>query len=147
MAVTFNNHYSRYVMPDNYLYLYHVPNNRGTMGVCILLPAYADSVTDTQNVNFTSSTPLARSASIYSYSSSGPRSLQVSFNLHRDLMKQINYGVSTAMIENDSNDDYTDLLIKYVQAAALPTYEVAKKMVNPPQVALRLGKDLFIKGI
>jgi hypothetical protein len=63
------------------------------------------------------------------------------------MMKQINYGVSTAMIENNSNDDYTDLLIKYIQAAALPTYEVAKKMVNPPQVALRLGQDLFIKGV
>ena len=147
MAVTYNNRYSRYVMPDNYLYLYHVPNNKGTMGVCILLPAYADSVTDTQNVNFNSSTPLARSAPIFSYSSSGPRTLQVSFNLHRDMMKQINYGVSTAMIENNSNDDYTDLLIRYIQAAALPTYEVAKKMVNPPQVALRLGQDLFIKGV
>ena len=45
------------------------------------------------------------------------------------------------------SDDYVDVLIRYIEAAALPTYQAANKMVNPPIVAMRLGKDIFIKGV
>lgn len=144
-SLVFNNHI--YTMPENYIYLYHVPNSNGGMGVYLLLPCYADNVTDSQPVTFSSSTPLARSAPIYSYSNSGPRQISVQFVLHRDMMKQINYGTSNVLLENTTNDDYTDKLITYIQAAALPTYDVAQKMVNPPLVALRLGNDIYIKGV
>ena len=135
---------NRYFMPDNYLYLYHVPSTSG-MGTCLILPAYADSVTDTQSVTFTQSTPLARSAPIYSYNNSGPRTVQVMFNLHRELMKQINYKKSNAIVP--AGDDYVDILIRCLQASVLPSYDVASKMVNPPVVGLKLGTDIFIKGV
>lgn len=137
----------RYEMPDNYIYLYHVPNDQGGTGVFIFIPEYADSVQDVQAASYASSFPLARSAPIYSYQNSGPRTLQVNFTLHRDMMKQLNYGKSNILPETTTNDDYTDVLIRNIQAAVLPAYDVANKMVNPPIVALRLGSDLFIKGV
>jgi len=134
-----------YQMIDNYIYLYHVPNKDGNMGVLIVVPSFADSVSDTLNVSFASETPLSRSAPIYSYQNSGPRTVQVRFQLHRDMMTQINYGTSNASV--DLNDDYVDTMIKYIQAAALPEYSTSGKMVNPPMVAVRLGSDIFIKGV
>lgn len=137
----------QYTMPDNYIYLYHLPNSSGGTGVCIYIPEYADSVQDTQSVSYAFSYPLARSAPIYSYEHSGPRTVQVDFEFHRDMMKQLNYGKSNALIQNETNDDYVDILVKYIQAAVLPSYDVANKLVNPPIVALRLGSDIFIKGV
>lgn len=132
-------------MIDNYIYLYHVKNNSGEDGTLIVMPSYADSVTDTLAVNYATETPLARSAPIYSYQNSGPRVVQVSFQLHRDMMKQINFQVSNASVT--MGDDYVDTIVKGIQAAALPTYSTASKMVNPPVIAMRLGNDIFIKGV
>lgn len=130
---------TKYQMIDNYIYLYHTDT-------LIIIPAYsADAINDSMQVKFADSTPLARSAPIWSYSGSGPRSLTVAFKLHRDMMTQINIQNTKANVE--LNDDYVDLMIKQVQAAALPAYAASKKMVNPPIVALRLGEDIFIKGI
>lgn len=123
-------------MINNYLYFYH-------LNKFIVIPEYAESISDTSQANYASTTPLSRSAPIYSYQSSGPRTVSVSFTLHREMMKQINY-------ENGSlpgKDDYVDVLIKQVQAATLPSYSVALKMVNPPIVALRMGTDIFIKWV
>ena len=39
------------------------------------------------------------------------------------------------------------IYIIYIQAAVLPAYEESDKMVNPPLVSLRLGNDIFIKGV
>lgn len=132
-------------MIDNYIYLYHVKNNSGEDGTLIVMPSYADSVTDTMSVNYATEAPLARSAPIYSYQNSGPRVVQVSFQLHRDMMKQINFQVSNASVT--MGDDYVDTIVKGIQAAALPTYSTASKMVNPPVIAMRLGNDIFIKGV
>lgn len=127
---------------DNYIYLYH-------LGIYIILPSFADVVNDSMAVNWSYAHPLSRSAPIYSYTNSGPRSVQFSFNLHRDMMQQINYSVSNAPIGNGEalNDDYVDFFIKAIQATALPEYSTSAKMVNPPVVAVRLGDDIFIKGV
>lgn len=122
----------------NYIYFYHT-------NTFILLPLYPDSVTDTTSVNFSSTTPLSRSAPIYSYTSSGPRSLQINLNLHRDLMQSINYSNSSVNLE--LNDDYVDYMVKALQAMALPKYSSGVKMVNPPVVAIRLGNDIYCKGV
>lgn len=127
-------------MIENYIYLYHIDKY-------IILPAFVDSVSDTQNVSFATSNPLSRSAPIYSYSNSGPRTIQVNFNLHRELMYQINKDLNQLPKNINPNVDYVDLFIKYIQAAVLPDYKAAAKMVNPPVVALRLGNDIFIKGV
>ena len=125
-------------MIDNYVYMYHT-------GTLLALPTYADSITDIMSVNFVSSTPLARSSPIYSYANSGPRQLSFTFNLHRDMMQAINYGVSN--LDTTINDDYVDYLINSLQACAVPEYSSTDKMVDPPMVAVRLGNDIFIKGV
>ena len=125
-------------MIDNYIYLYHVDT-------FIVIPSFPDKISDSLNVTFNSSTPLSRSAPIYSYAGSGPRSLQINLHLHRDMMTQINYGVSNARIP--IGDDYVDTLIRYIQAIALPAYGTSDKMVNPPLIAVRFGNDIFIKGV
>lgn len=125
-------------MIDNYLYLYHLDQ-------FFVIPTFPDSLNDTTSVSYNSSTPMSRSAPIYSYSSSGPRSLQINLDLHRDMMYQINHGVSNAKIA--TGDDYVDALIKGVQACALPAYGLSKKMVDPPMVAVRFANEIFIKGV
>lgn len=134
---------TKFDMPDNYIYFYHLDQ-------FIMLPLYADSVSDTMSVSFEQSTPLSRSAPIFSYRSSGPRVVQVGFDLHRDLMKDLNYQKSNVNLPTGSpgiTDDYVDVLIRYIEAAALPVYQATNKMVNPPIVAMRLGPDIFIKGV
>lgn len=174
-------------MIENYLYLYHTKT-------LIIIPSHADSVQDSISVSFSESTPINRSAPLYSYSHSGPRTVQVNFKLQRDLMKQMNleneslnqalarsleaelsntakenYAAEIRAIESnsklspaqkqlamenamlqaryDADFDYVDFMIKAVQAAALPSYAATEKLVNPPIVALRLGDDIFIKGV
>lgn len=123
---------------ENYIYMYHVEQ-------FIVIPTYPQSLTDTLAVEFSSATPLSRSAPIYSYSSSGPRQITIKLDLHRDLMTLVNRDVSNVPVT--VSEDYVDILIKYIQAIALPVYGAAEKMVNPPIIACRFGKDIFIKGV
>ena len=122
-------------MINNYIYLYNVDKY-------IILPEYADDINDTSSANFSSTSPLTRSAPVYSYGSSGPRTVSAKFTFHREMMKQINYGNSSLI-----TDDYVDELIKQIQACILPAYSMSSKMVNPPIVAFRMGEDIFIKGV
>ena len=152
MAVNTTKSYAtnhNYLMPDPecYIFLHHVKNIKGTDGALIILPSYADDVNDTIQISFQPSTPLSRSAPIYSYTGSGPRTLSVTFDLHRDMMWQLNYKQSNLPINDADGDDYVDIMAREIQAAALPTYSVTEKMVNPPLISLRLGNDIFIKGV
>lgn len=125
-------------MIENYIYLYNINQ-------FAVIPVYPQSIADSQSASFARSQPLSRSAPIYSYQYTGARTVQFTINLHRDLMYQVNWGVSTLV--NDLSDDYVDTLIKRLQACALPQYSSAEKMVDPPMVAVRFGNDIFIKGI
>lgn len=128
----------KYNLIENYIYLYHIQKY-------ILLPVFPETMSDTLGVNFNKSTPMSRSAPIYSYSDSGPRSMQISLRLHRDMMREMNYNVSNYPVP--INEDYVDVIIREIQAIALPEYNSASKLVDPPQVAVRFGQDVFIKGI
>jgi hypothetical protein len=127
-----------FTMIDNYIYLYHTDT-------FIIIPEYPEQFTDSINVEFSRETPLMRSAPIFSYSSSGPRELDVTIKMHREMMEQINYGVSNANVP--LHDDYVDELIRQIQAVALPVYSASSKMVDPPMVAVRFGNDIFCKGV
>lgn len=156
MALTFNanftpvNSYGKYSgtltkvhsMIDNYIYLYHTKT-------LIAIPTYPESISDTMGVTFSNTTPLSRSAPIFSYVSSGPRSLNITLNLHRDMMNQVNLESSNiAKVSLDlSKEDYIDILVKQLQAAAVPRYAASEKMVNPPIIAIRFGNEIFCKGI
>lgn len=127
-----------YNMIENYIYLYHVNQ-------FIVIPTFPDSITDSISVNFNKSTPMSRSAPIYSYSDSGPRSLQISLDLHRDMMTQLNRNVSNIPVV--VGEDYVDTLVKQIQAIALPAYGASEKLVDPPMIAVRFGNDIYIKGV
>lgn len=127
-------------MIDNYVYLYHTDT-------LIAIPLYPESIQDSMSVEFNQTHPLSRSAPIFSYSKSGPRTLQIEIPLHRDMMHEINLQASNLKIDALSSDDYVDILVKQLQAAALPKYGAAQKMVNPPIVAVRFGADIFCKGV
>lgn len=135
--------HKKYVMIDNYIYLYHTDTY-------IVLPTFSDSVSDRIDISYSPETPLGRSAPIYSYQHSGPRSIQITLNLHREMFNEINMGVSNIDISKSKNSnyqDYLDYLIFNLQSAAYPRYNNSKKVVTPPVVALKMGKDIFIKGV
>lgn len=123
---------------ENYIYLYHIDK-------FVILPTFPDSVQDSLKSSFGTTNIMARTAPIFSYQYSGPRTIQVSIKLHRDMMQQINYGQSNLNVE--LGDDYVDTLVNELQAIALPKYSASDKMVNPPMVALRFGNQIFIKGV
>ena len=134
-------------MIENYLYIYHIGYNEDTdeLGQFVVLPTYPESIQDSLQSTFSSTSPLARSAPSLSYSNSGPRTMQINLSFHRDMMTEINYGVSNLNVE--LGDDYVDTIVKLLQACALPNYKTTSKMINPPMVALRFGNEIFIKGI
>lgn len=131
----------------NYIYFYHLDK------FCIL-PLYPESITDTMGTRFNETNALSRSAPVFTYAYSGPRTVQVDFKLHRDILNDVNKGISNLRddisIEDWTQKDYVDTLINYLQAAALPKYQVyssGSKSVEPPMVAVRLSSDVFIRGV
>lgn len=122
----------------NYIYLYHTQQ-------FIILPSYPDSISDNLGVSFNSEIPMLRTAPIFSYSNSGPRDINITITLLRDMISQLNQGRSNLKIE--LGDDYVDTLIKQLQAIALPRYSSTDKMVDPPLIAVRFGNEIFIKGV
>ncbi len=128
-----------YLAIDNYIYLYHT-------NTLIILPGFPDDIQDNTSISWGTSTSLGRSAPIYSYQNSGPRTMQITLAVHRESVNQMNYSAGHTSLF-DPGDDYVDVLIKQLQAAALPTYAESEKMVDPPIIACRFGDDIFIKGV
>lgn len=127
-------------MIENYIYLYHTKT-------LIAIPTYPESLTDSMGVEFSAASPLSRSAPIYSYVKSGPRSVQITLDLHRDMMNDVNTLSSNLKISNLTDVDYVDTMIKQLQSMALPKYSATEKMVDPPLIAVRFGNELFCKGV
>lgn len=127
-----------YNLIESYIYFYHTQNY-------IILPSMPESVSDSLTANFQQTSLLSRSAPIFTYSNSGPRSIQVSIRLHREMMDDLNNQNLNLTVE--LGDDYVDTLIKKIQACALPRYNSAEKLVDPPIIALRFGSEIFIKGV
>lgn len=123
----------------NYIYLYHTEE-------FLVLPSFPEQIQDSLSSNFQSTNAIARSAPVFSYSNSGPRKVQVSLDLHRDMLDGVNLGVSNMKIDR-IGDDYIDTIIKKIQAIALPKYNSGTKAVEPPMVAIRFGDEIFIKGV
>lgn len=127
-------------MIDNYVYLYHTDT-------LIAIPLYPDSIQDSMGTSYAQTPIMSRSAPIFSYSNSGPRVLQIQLPLHRDMMHDVNTSNSKLDITELESGDYVDLMINQLQAAAVPSYAVSEKMVNPPLVAVRFGNSIFCKGV
>lgn len=132
---------SNYVLPDNYIYISHLDEDLRFWK----LPVYPESVSDSMQSTFRDATALGRTAPVYTYSNSGPRSVNIELRLHRDIMDDVNEGYSNS--KQGVGEDYIDNLVHALQAIALPKYNLDNKAIEPPLVALRLGKELFIKGV
>lgn len=125
---------------DNYIYLFHTDE-------WVLLPQYPEQVNDTMSSRFSQTNALSRTAPVFSYSYSGPRQVQISLNLHRDMLNEVNVDASNMRVDSSSGMDLVETLIKRLQAIALPRYDAANKEVVPPMVAVRLGNEVFVKGV
>ena len=77
---------------DNYIYLYSYDE-------FLVIPVYPDSISDSASASYGESTALSRSAPIYSYSHSGPRTVRITLALHRDLLEGVNINVSNMKVE------------------------------------------------
>ena len=97
-------------------------------------------MTDSMSASFSPNTPLSRSAPIYSYSNSGPRTIGFNFKFHRELVNEYN-------LADGSGVDACDEWIRYLEQAVLPDYDSASKMVNPPIVAVKIRDEVYIKGV
>lgn len=133
MAVTKN-----LQLVPNYIYLYHT-------NTWLVLPEYPDTVSDKMQSTFAQQNALSRTAPVFAYSNSGPRSVQINLHLHRDMLEDVN--VDTSNLKLEVGEDYVDALIRNIQSIALPSYRTAEKMVNPPMVAVKLGNEIFVKGV
>lgn len=94
---------------------------------------------------FGETTALGRTAPVYTYSRSGPRQVQINLALHRDMMDDVNAGISNAKLRD--GEDYVDNLIRALQSISVPKYNLSNKAIEPPLVALRLSNEVFIKGV
>lgn len=115
---------------ENYIYFHHTNTK-------LIIPVDPDAISDSMGASFASNFPLSRSAPIYSYQNSGPRTVAVNFTIHRDLCNEY----------NNLGYDAVDALITNLDQMVLPDYNAAGKIVNPPVVSLKLRDDIFIKGI
>lgn len=130
-------------MIDNYIYLYHT-------NTLLVLPVHPESVQDSMGSHFSENSIMSRSAPIYSFSNSGPRSIQLEIPLHRDMLNAVNVDNTTCFksrLDELYDYDYVDKMIKELQSAALPRYSSSEKMINPPLVAVRFGNSIFCKGV
>lgn len=129
------------LLPENYLYISHLDEEFKFWQ----LPCTPETISDSMASTFNETSALGRSAPVFTYSKSGPRTVQISLLFHRDMMDALNVGVSNAELK--LGEDYVDNLIKALQAIAVPRYNLSNKAVEPPLVALRLSQEVFIKGV
>ena len=126
------------ILPDCYLYISHLDEGYQYWQ----LPGYPDQVADSMRSSFAENSALGRSAPVYTFSNSGPRSINISLEFHRDMFDEMPSNV----IPRD-DEDKSESFIHAIQAIAVPKYNLSNKAIEPPLVAVRLGREVFIKGI
>ena len=126
---------------DNYIYISHLDKDYRFWRI----PSTPAELSDNFNSNFQQATALGRSAPVFTYSNSGPRTVNISISLHRDLMDDLNTSWSNSTL--GYGEDYIDNLIRALQSIAVPRYNLNNKAVEPPLVAVRFDNDIFIKGV
>jgi hypothetical protein len=128
---------------NNWIWISHLDE---TPAAGWVLPCSPTSITDSMESNFASATALGRSAPIYTYSHSGPRTVVVDLAFRIDAFEDDNMTNPYALLV--SPGEYKcDSLIRALQAISLPKYDMSNKAIEPPLVALRLSNEVFIKGV
>lgn len=127
------------ILPDCYIYISHLDEDFQYWR----LPCYPESVNDTMSPNFGTTTTLGRSAPIYTFSNSGPRTVSITLRFHRDMFEEEGF---SNVVPNDG-EDKAESFIHALQAIAVPKYNLSNKAIEPPLVGIRLGSEVFIKGV
>lgn len=130
-----------WVLEDNYIYISHLDEGFQFWK----LPCWPDEISDSMNSTFSQTNALGRTAPVFTFNNAGPRSVQISIPLHRDIMDEVNVGISNSVLQE--GEDYVDNLIRALQAIAVPKYNLDNRAIEPPLVALRLGNEIFVKGV
>ena len=132
---------SHMIKTGNYIYIYN-------LDTLVNLPTYPESVQDNLQSNFQQTQALSRTAPVFTYQNSGPRTMTFQFTFHRDMLNDANKG-GLSNAELYVGEDYVDYIVRNLQAIALPTYNAGSKSVVPPEVAVRIGEgdDIFIRGV
>lgn len=132
------------ILPDCYLYISHLDEAYQYW----MLPGYPEKVTDHMQSSFQENSALGRSAPVYTFSNSGPRSIQINLSFHRDMFEDINqFQYPKGSDKFADGEDMAEKFIHAIQAIAVPKYNLSNKAIEPPLIAIRLGKEVFIKGI
>ena len=132
------------ILPDCYLYISHLDQNYQYW----MLPGYPEEVTDDMQTNFQANSALGRSAPVYTFSNAGPRSVNIRLTFHRDMFEDINqFLYPNGSDKFSDSDDMAERFIHALQAIAVPKYNLSNKAIEPPLVAIRLGREVFIKGV
>lgn len=132
------NNISNRILPDCYLYISHLDEDYKYWQ----LPGYPDNVSDSMSSNFQNTSALGRSAPVFTFSNSGPRTISLSLEFHRDMFEEM-----PSNVKPRDGEDKAESFIHAIQAIAVPKYNLSNKAIEPPLVAVRLGKEIFIKGI
>ena len=103
-------------------------------------PGYPESFSDTRQSNFTSQNPLGRSEPFQIYQNSGPRTVSVTFKMHREMLDDSR----TAGMSNPPGEGKIDLLVTALQAS---TYPLGYMSHIPPKVRLVIGNSCDITGV
>jgi hypothetical protein len=126
------------ILPDCYIYISHLDEGYKYW----TLPGYPNEVSDSMQSNFSPTNALGRSAPVYTFSNSGPRTVAINLEFHRDMFEEM----PSSVVPMDG-EDKADSFIHAIQAIAVPKYNLSNKAIEPPLVAIRLGSEVFIKGI
>ena len=137
-----NNDTLNRILPDCYIYISHLdlPEEQKYW----TLPGYPNEVADSMRTSFAENTALGRSAPVYTFSNSGPRTITISLEFHRDMFEE--EGMVTN-VKPREGEDKAESFIHAIQAIAVPKYNLSNKAIEPPLIAIRLGREVFIKGI
>lgn len=137
-----------------YIYIYH-------LGLTFNLPVVPDTLNDTLPTQFEQTPVLARSAPQMTFTSAGPRSIQIQLSFPRQLFAVENpqLGVLTESKKVKMPDvvtgqlveypayDATDVLINALQSLSLPRYTDTAKSIVPPSLFIRFGNEIAIRGV
>lgn len=128
-------------VPEGYLYISHLDEGFKFWR----LPVLPDAITDSMTSQFSETNALGRSAPVYTFSHSGPRTVQVDLKMRRDMMDDVNAGYSNVQLSDD--EDYIENLIRALQSISVPKYNLNNRAIEPPLVAVRLANQIFVKGV
>lgn len=139
---------------EAYIYIYH-------LGLLFNLPTLPESLQDSLPISFSSDPVLARTAPQITYSSAGPRTLQVNLKMHRQMfciendLITVSEGVSSMIYTDPSTGkdinvdpkDAMDYFIDAMTTLSLPKFTESSRAITPPSLLIRFGNESCISGV